>query len=133
MVVSSAMRIGTQDLMFRTGMVSPPGGAEREIGRGEKGGAKGENETKGTDALPKGTGGNGKPTGKSTTAPKNTNGSTGNGKGTTNGKRPGTGKKPSTSKAASNGQADNGSSDDEETPAAKPHPRSRSKKERKAR
>jgi YidC/Oxa1 family membrane protein insertase len=133
MVVSSAMRIGTQDLMFRTGMVSPPGGTEREI----EGGAK---ATK-TDALPESTGGNGKPgakptgkpAGKSTTAPKNTNGSNGNGKGAANGKRPATGKKPSTSKAASNGRASNGSTEDEVAPAAKPHPRSRSKKERKAR
>src|SRR6202042_1524491 len=117
--------IGTQDIMFRTGMVSPPGGAEREI----EGGAK---STK-TDAAPKPTGGGGKPTGKpagkSTTAPKNTNGSNGNGKGTANGKRPATGKKPSSSnKAASNGQASNGSTEDEVAPAAKPHPRSRSKK-----
>jgi membrane protein insertase Oxa1/YidC/SpoIIIJ len=32
MVVSSAMRIGTQEIMFRTGMVSPVKPAEREIG-----------------------------------------------------------------------------------------------------
>jgi YidC/Oxa1 family membrane protein insertase len=130
MVVSSAMRIGTQDLMFRTGMVSPPSGAEREI----EGGAKG---TKTADAPSKPTGGNGKPTGKAagkrTTAPKSANGSNGNGKGAPNGKRLATGKKPSSSKAASNGQASNGSTDDEDAPAPKPHPRSRSKKERKAR
>jgi YidC/Oxa1 family membrane protein insertase len=133
MVVSSAMRIGTQDLMFRTGMVSPPGGAEREIEGGSK-------ATK-TEALPKSTGGNGKATGKPTakgtpakkTAAKNTNGSNGNGKSTSNGKGATSGKKPSANKAATNGQASNGSTDDEQTPAPKPHPRSRSKKERKAR
>jgi YidC/Oxa1 family membrane protein insertase len=137
MVVSSAMRIGTQDLMFRTGMVSPPGGAEREI----EGGAK---STK-TEALPKSTGGNGKPAGKPTgkpvakgtaakkTAAKNTNGSNGNGKSASNGKGATSGRKPGTNKAANNGQASNGSTDDEEAPAPKPHPRSRSKKERKAR
>src|ERR1700678_2185686 len=34
MVVSSAMRIGTQEIMFRTGMVPPVAPAEREIGGG---------------------------------------------------------------------------------------------------
>jgi hypothetical protein len=34
MVVSSAMRIGTQEFMFRTGMVTPVTAAEREIGGG---------------------------------------------------------------------------------------------------
>ena len=34
MVVSSAMRIGTQEIMFRTGMVTPVAAAEREIGGG---------------------------------------------------------------------------------------------------
>jgi YidC/Oxa1 family membrane protein insertase len=132
MVVSSAMRIGTQDLMFRTGMVSPVG-AEREIGGGAK-------PTKTQDALPKSTGTqDAKSAGKSTTAPKNGNGSNrtgakGNGKGATNGKRPATGKRPTTSKANGNGKANGtNSTDDEATPAPKPHPRSRSKKERKAR
>src|ERR1017187_753208 len=50
MVVSSAMRIGTQEFMFRTGMVAPVG-AEREIG----GGAKGAKGTQ-TEALPEETG-----------------------------------------------------------------------------
>jgi len=75
MVFSSAMRIGTQEVMFRTGMVSPVG-AEREIGGGAKG-AKGTQE-----ALPEETGpkpnptgkGGAKPAGKSTTAPKNPGG-----------------------------------------------------------
>ena len=34
MVVSSAMRIGTQEIMFRTGMVTPVTATEREIGGG---------------------------------------------------------------------------------------------------
>jgi hypothetical protein len=132
MVVSSAMRIGTQDLMFRTGMVAPVG-AEREIGGGAK-------ATK-TEALPKSTGkADGKPAGKSTTAPKAGSGTNGNGNGKqpTNGKRPASAKGSGSSKAGTNGQANskangNGSTDDEEAPAPKPHPRSRSKKERKAR
>jgi YidC/Oxa1 family membrane protein insertase len=132
MVVSSAMRIGTQDVMFRTGMVSPAG-SEREIG----GGAKGDK----TEALPEETGtkpagkGGGKPTGKSTTVPKNpsgTNGTNGNGRRPT-GKRPASGKGSSGSRARTNGRAGNGSADAAKAPAPKPHPRSRSKKERKAR
>jgi YidC/Oxa1 family membrane protein insertase len=137
MVFSSAMRIGTQEVMFRTGMVSPVG-AEREIG----GGAKGAKGTQ-TEALPEETGpkpvgkGGAKPAGKSTTAPKNpggTNGTNGNGRRPTTGKRPASGKGSSGSRATTNGKAGaNGSADDAKTPAPKPHPRSRSKKERKAR
>jgi YidC/Oxa1 family membrane protein insertase len=138
MVFSSAMRIGTQEVMFRTGMVSPVG-AEREIGGGAKG-AKGTQE-----ALPEETGpkpnptgkGGAKPAGKSTTAPKNpggTNGTNGNGRRPTTGKRPASGKGSSGRRANTNGRAvANGSADDATTPAPKPHPRSRSKKERKAR
>jgi YidC/Oxa1 family membrane protein insertase len=138
MVFSSAMRIGTQEVMFRTGMVSPVG-AEREIGGGAKG-AKGTQE-----ALPEETGpkpnptgkGGAKPAGKSTTAPKNpggTNGTNGNGRRPTTGKRPASGKGSSGRRVNTNGRAvANGSADDATTPAPKPHPRSRSKKERKAR
>jgi hypothetical protein len=124
MVVSSAMRIGTQDIMFRTGMVTPVGAPprekekEREIG-GTKSTKTGE-LTDGSDDA-KGTGG-----GKATN---------GNGKGAPNGKRPTNGKRPATSngKPTSKANGSNGSTDDEEAPAPKPHPRSRSKKERKAR
>jgi YidC/Oxa1 family membrane protein insertase len=138
MVFSSAMRIATQEVMFRTGMVSPVG-AEREIGGGAKG-AKGTQEALPEETGPKPAGkGGAKPTGKSTTAPKNpggTNGTNGNGNGRrpTTGKRPASGKGSSGSRARTNGRAGgNGSADDAKTPAPKPHPRSRSKKERKAR
>ena len=36
MVVSSAMRIGTQEIMFRTGMVTPVGCCGTQIGSGSK-------------------------------------------------------------------------------------------------
>jgi YidC/Oxa1 family membrane protein insertase len=131
MVVSSAMRIGTQDLMFRTGMVTAVGAEkerEREIG--------GASKSTRTAALPESTE-DVKPTGKGTVAPKNTNGAKGastNGKGTSNGRRPPAGKRPTAGKATANGKASsNGSTEDETTAAPKPHPRSRSKKERKAR
>ncbi len=140
MVVSSAMRIGTQDVMFRTGMVTPVG-AEREIEGGTKGGAKSE--------LPKSPGGAGaKGTTKGTGAPKGgaptkkTAATNGSAKGSNaNGKPPSGAKsnpKASTNgKAATNGQSsgagDDEVTDDEVTPAPKAHPRSRSKKERKAR
>ena len=52
MVVSSAMRIGTQEVMFRTGMVTPVA-AEREIGSAK--------ETKDTKEITKGTKDAGKP------------------------------------------------------------------------
>jgi hypothetical protein len=131
MVVSSAMRIGTQDLMFRTGMVTAVGTEkerEREIG--------GASKSTRTAALTESTE-DVKPTGKGTVAPKNTNGAKGastNGKGATNGRRPPAGKRPTAGKATANGKASsNGSTEDETTAAPKPHPRSRSKKERKAR
>jgi hypothetical protein len=131
MVVSSAMRIGTQDLMFRTGMVTAVG-AEKEREREIGGAAKSSKAelTESTDDV--------KPTSKGTTAPRNTNGTKGsntNGKGGANGRRPASGKRPTNTKAATNGKAasNNGSTEDESTTVPKPHPRSRSKKERKAR
>ena len=60
MVVSSAMRIGTQEIMFRTGMVTPVAAAEREIGGGAgppKGGTPQKAIGTGTAAKP----GDGKP------------------------------------------------------------------------
>ena len=115
MVFSSAMRIGTQEVMFRTGMVSPVG-AEREIGGGAKGakGTQTEALPEETDPKPGGKGGAkpaGKGTGKSTTAPKNpggtngTNGTNGNGRRPTTGKRPASGKGSSGSRATTNGKA----------------------------
>jgi hypothetical protein len=147
MVISSAMRIGTQDIMFRTGMVSPVAATtEREIGGGAAP-AKGETPQKG---IGTGTGktGTGKPaagpakaTGKSASAAKRTTaanaraqatGKTGtNGRSPTNGKRPTNGKSP----AAKAGNGNNTSNDAEIEPVVVPkeHPRSRSKRTRKAR
>jgi YidC/Oxa1 family membrane protein insertase len=137
MVVSSAMRIGTQDFMFRSGMVSPVG-AEREIGGGAKatkaaglprGSDKDEDDQEGDDAKPAP-----KPAAKSTNASKKTtpNRANANGRGAANGKRP-TGKRPASGKAGNSRSNGNGSKNGEQAPAPKPHPRSRSKKERKAR
>jgi hypothetical protein len=149
MVVSSAMRIGTQEIMFRTGMVTPVAQtAEREIGGG--GGASAPKG--GTPQKAIGTGkqaaGTAKPASKSTTAAKSANtakkatgansraaatGKTGaNGRAPVNGKRTTNGKRPAAARAA-NG---NGSSEDAEIESVavpKEHPRSRSKRTRKAR
>ena len=121
MVVSSAMRIGTQEVMFRTGMVTPVV-AEREIGSAK--------EDKPPPKPPP------KPTKKTSTATDGTaaakatlppakNGAK------TNGRAPTNGKKPPAGKRTTNGQA--ASDDVEDAPAPKSHPRSRSKRTRKAR
>jgi YidC/Oxa1 family membrane protein insertase len=127
MVVSSAMRIGTQEIMFRTGMVTPVV-HEREIGGGSKTSGTGT----GTVApKPKAVG-----TGKAKAAPvdgskdatptplpskgKGTAGS--NGSGATNGKRP-----------AANGRKASSDNEIEQAPAPKEHPRSRAKRARKSR
>ncbi len=120
MVVSSAMRIGTQEVMFKTGMVEPVA-AEREIGSGkqdkpppprkqESKPAKRSTATDGT-ALAKGT-----------VPPKkaDTNGRPSTG---ANGRKPGAGKRPANGKGAAA----------EQPPAPKPQNRSRSKRARKAR
>jgi YidC/Oxa1 family membrane protein insertase len=125
MVVSSAMRIGTQELMFRTGMVTPVV-HEREIGSA----AKEKEKEKPAPAKPakkpsKAT--DGTAASKATLPPAKGdvkgNGAKANGRAPTNGKKPAAGKQPA------NGTA----SDDEATPAPKAHPRSRSKRTRKAR
>jgi hypothetical protein len=122
MVVSSAMRIGTQEVMFRSGMVEPVA-VEREIGPTKEdkpppkpppkepkrsGATDGTSAAKGTVA-PKGN-----------AAPKAGTGS--------NGRSNANGRKPAARKA-------NGKSGAEEPapPAPKAHPRSRSKRARKAR
>jgi YidC/Oxa1 family membrane protein insertase len=152
MVVSSAMRIGTQDIMFRTGMVTPVGAiTEREIG-----GATPEGKDTASPPKPKaiGTGGakpasgaaktpnksasaakraaattNGKPAG---TAKSGTNG-----RAPTNGKRPANGKSPAPPRARTNGNGNGNkaSNQDDVEPVGVPkeHPRSRSKRTRKAR
>jgi uncharacterized protein YhhL (DUF1145 family) len=124
MVVSSAMRIGTQDIMFRTGYVTPPV-AEREIGPGTKA-AKVEKAEKPEIAPPPPkkpkpstvTDGTGSAARRGTTPPKK---SPTNGNVAPNDRRP-NGRKP----AAANGN-------NEEAPETKAHPRSRSKRTRKAR
>ena len=171
MVVSSAMRIGTQEIMFRTGMVTPVAAAEREIGGGAappKGGtpqkaigtgtgktgtgkpapgtAKATGGTaKATGGTAKATGGTAKSPGKSTAAPKRTsaaNGANGsapttgktgaNGRAQPNGRRPTNGRGSAAAKA---GNGSNTSNDAEIEPVVVPkeHPRSRSKRTRKAR
>ncbi|HEY2214414.1 MAG TPA: YidC/Oxa1 family membrane protein insertase [Acidimicrobiales bacterium] len=115
MVVSSAMRIGTQELMFRTGMVTPVA-QEREIS--------------GTTKAP-------------AVSPKSPNSGNGNGNG--NGKAaPKALPKDGTKNAArtpvprkttngSNGKKTSPGDEIEQTQLPKEHPRSRSKKARKAR
>jgi YidC/Oxa1 family membrane protein insertase len=137
MVVSSAMRIGTQDIMFRTGMVTPVSAAEREIG----GATKEDKPPPSTRALGAGSG---KPTGKSPA--KNGTGTNGktpvagkpaaNGKPAVNGRRPATnGKNPSVRKPTSSGgkKTVNEDAEIEYSAVPKEHPRSRSKRTRKAR
>jgi YidC/Oxa1 family membrane protein insertase len=148
MVVSSAMRIGTQEIMFRTGMVTPVAAtAEREIG-GAAADPKGGTPQKaiGTGTGKAGTGkpaaGTAKSPGKSANAAKRaaaangraqTTGKTGtNGRAPTNGKRPTNGKSPAGARA---GNGNNTLNDAEIEPVVVPkeHPRSRSKRTRKAR
>ena len=123
MVVSSAMRIATQEVMFRTGMVSPVV-HEREIGSAK--------EDKPVKAPPKAPPKPAKKTSSATdgtaaakaTLPPTKSGTGGNGRAPTNGRKP-------TAPKAGNGRG--GSDDATTTPAPKPHPRSRSKRNRKAR
>jgi YidC/Oxa1 family membrane protein insertase len=123
MVVSSAMRIGTQEFMFRSGMVKPVV-HEREIGATKekekpppKAVKKTSNATDGTAAA------------KATLPPAKsaakTNGAKTNGRAPTNGKKPAAGKR-------TNGKAVS-DEDVAAVPEPKSHPRSRSKRTRKAR
>ncbi len=125
MVVSSAMRIGTQEFMFRSGMVTPVV-HEREIGATKekekekpppKAVKKTSSATDGTAAA------------RATLPPAKNTAKTNGAK--TNGRAPTNGRKP-TPKRATNGKA---STDDnvEDAPAPKSHPRSRAKRTRKAR
>jgi hypothetical protein len=125
MVVSSAMRIGTQEFMFRSGMVTPVV-HEREIGATKEK----EKEKPPPKAVKKtSTATDGTAAAKATLPPaKNaakTNGAKTNGRAPTNGRKP-------APKRATNGKA---ASEDsvEDAPAAKAHPRSRAKRTRKAR
>ena len=125
MVVSSAMRIGTQEFMFRSGMVTPVV-HEREIGA-----TKDKEKEKPPPKAVKKTSGatDGTAAAKATLPPAKgaakTNGAKTNGGAPTNGKKPAAGKRTTNGKAASD--------DVEDAPEAKVHPRSRSKRTRKAR
>jgi hypothetical protein len=127
MVVSSAMRIGTQEFMFRTGMVTPVV-HEREIGSPKVDKADKAKEDKAPKPPPKqvkkqSTATDGTASAKAVLPPTKSGSGT-NGRGTTNGRKPVAGKRPANGKAVP----------EDETPAApKPHPRSRSKRNRKAR
>ena len=151
MVVSSAMRIGTQEIMFRTGMVTPVAAAEREIGGGA-GPPKGGTPQK---AI-----GTGHGEARSAGNPRKWRGKAGrwhseitqqerqraetpllraNGKAQTTGKNGApTGSAPTNGKSSAAARASNGnnrSNDAEIEPVVVPkeHPRSRSKRTRKAR
>jgi len=122
MVVSSAMRIGTQEVMFRSGMVSPVA-AEREIGSvAPKEKEKEKEKPPPPKVVKKSTATDGTAAAKKTPPPAKT-GSGANGQGNANGRKPATGRRAANGKAAS----------EDETPAPKAHPRSRSKRTRKAR
>ena len=143
MVVSSAMRIGTQEVMFRTGMVTPVA-VEREIGsakpdRAKPDRAKPDRATKGggpeaeamenvsppKPAPKKSTATDGTSVAKATLPPAK-GGSPSDGRAGGNGRRSSSGRKPP------NGSSGAGASADEAS-APKQHPRSRSKRARKAR
>ena len=124
MVVSSAMRIGTQEFMFRTGMVTPVV-HEREIGSSKPDKVKEDKPQKPPPKQVKkqSTATDGTAAAKAVLPPTK-NGSGTNGRAATNGRKSAAGKRPTNGKAVP----------EDETPAApKPHPRSRSKRNRKAR
>jgi hypothetical protein len=158
MVVSSAMRIGTQDIMYRTGMLTPIGPAvEREISPGSKptvkpdaaqkalGSGAGKPSPKNPPtAKDDGTGTNGKQSAAThrTAATKPTPGTkpptgskpTANGKSSTGNRSPQNGRSPSGTRSGANGKRPAGDgANGELVPLPKEHPRSRSKRTRKAR
>ncbi|HVA09266.1 MAG TPA: YidC/Oxa1 family membrane protein insertase [Acidimicrobiales bacterium] len=129
MVVSSAMRIATQEVMFRTGMVTPVT-HEREIGATSKpstggggSGAKAKPAVTKAKAVPEDGSKDATPT---PLPPKSSGGGNGN--------RAGNGRKAAARGQSANGRKAAGQSG--EAPAAPPpkeHPRSRSKRARKSR
>jgi YidC/Oxa1 family membrane protein insertase len=130
MVVSSAMRIGTQDVMFRTGMVTPVS-AERSIGPGSKpsGGAKPASKVIDAES---------KPALKPGTKPAPAKGTPAKAGTGTNGKsappKPTNGKAPlNGNKQAANGKSAGADKEVEQAEGPKEHPRSRAKRTRKAR
>ena len=126
MVVSSAMRIGTQEFMFRSGMVTPVV-HEREIGATKDKDKDKEKEKPPPKAVKKtSTATDGTAAAKATLPPTKTNGAKTNGRAPTNGRKP-------TPKRATNGKAASADDGAEDAPAPKSHPRSRAKRTRKAR
>jgi YidC/Oxa1 family membrane protein insertase len=127
MVVSSAMRIGTQEFMFRSGMVTPVV-HEREIGATKDSKEKEKPPPKAVKKTSSAT--DGTAAAKATLPPAKSaaksNGAKTNGKAPTNGRKPAAAKKTTNGKAASD-------KDVEDAPEPKVHPRSRSKRTRKAR
>ncbi len=127
MIVSTLIRIATQDIMFRTGITAPPA-AERAIGaateapKGTATSPKKPAVAKGTAALEAGTAApEGKATNGSAAAKGKSNGTNGS---------PATGNGRSGQKKAPAPAPDPAANGDE---AAKQHPRSKSKRARKAR
>src|ERR1700722_20295992 len=129
MVVSSAMRIGTQEVMFRTGMVRPVA-AEREIGAAKE--EKKEKPPPPKPAKKTSSATDGTAAAKATLPPAKNGGTKSNGA-KTNGRSPTNGRKPAAGKRATNGGAASGDDGAGEAPAPKSHPRSRAKRTRKAR
>jgi hypothetical protein len=126
MVVSSAMRIGTQEFMFRSGMVTPVI-HEREIGATKEK----EKEKPAPKAVKKtSTATDGTAAAKATLPPAKSAAKTNGAK--TNGRTPTNGRKPAP-KRATNGKATSGGDSAEDAQAPKSHPRSRAKRTRKAR
>jgi YidC/Oxa1 family membrane protein insertase len=122
MVVSSAMRIGTQEVMFKTGMVEPVA-VEREIGSGKQDKPPPPDKPAPKPAKKRSTATDGTALAQGTVPPPKADT---NGRPTTdaNGRKPGAGKRPANGK---------GGAAAEEQPAPKPQNRSRSKRARKAR
>ena len=107
MVVSSAMRIGTQEVMFRSGMVTPVV-REREIGSAKEDKAKEEKKEKPPPPKPAkktSTATDGTAAAKATLPPAK-NGSKSNGRAPTNGRKPAAGKRTTNGKAASDSAKD---------------------------
>jgi YidC/Oxa1 family membrane protein insertase len=122
MVVSSAMRIGTQEVMFKTGMVEPVA-VEREIGSGKQDKPPPPDKPAPKPAKKRSTATDGTALAKGTVPPQkaDTNGRPNT---NANGRKPGAGKRPANGK---------GGAAAEQPPVPKPQNRSRSKRARKAR
>jgi YidC/Oxa1 family membrane protein insertase len=121
MVVSSAMRIATQEVMFKTGMVQPVA-VEREIGSGKQDKPPPPEKPAPKPAKKRSTATDGTALAKGTVPPQKADT---NGRPNTdaNGRKPGAGKRPANGKGAAA----------EQPPAPKPQNRSRAKRARKAR